>query len=213
MLQINDMQYLKVEEKDIVNLTSKSQWRKERSTCCEYRTISFIQLHWFVKATNFSIPLDDNYKILHNQKPTENQQKIKIVESLPLEEKTLKFDGDKKINFSPKLKLCSLTVHNGRCNNCDMFEANAKKHFEAAIKKKRQFDDTHLNAVDDDDDGWTDQEEEDDSCSDVTTASSRGSTPTPRSSPKRSPLLSKKVCVCGFRLVSFIDFHFHFSLR
>lgn len=135
--------------------------------------------------------LDDNYKILHNQKPTENQQKIKIVESLPLEEKTLKFDGDKKINFSPKLKLCSLTVHNGRCNNCDMFEATAKKHFEAAIKKKRQFDDSHLNA-DDDDDGWTDQEEDDDD-SDLTTASSRGSTPTPRSSPKRSPLLSKKV--------------------
>ncbi|KAG4067201.1 hypothetical protein HA402_000192 [Bradysia odoriphaga] len=166
MLQINDMQYLKIEEKDLVNLTSKSQWRKERN---------------------------DNYKILHNQKTTENQQKIKIVESLPLEEKSLKFDGDKKINFSPKLKLCSLTVHNGRCNNCDMFEANAKKHFEAAIKKKRQFDDMHLNAAaDDDEDGWTDQDEDDDSCSDVTTASSRGSTPTPRSSPKRSPLLSKK---------------------
>lgn len=139
--------------------------------------------------------LDDNYKILHNQKPTENQQqqKIKIVEPLPLEEKTLKFDGDKKINFSPKLKLCSLTVHNGRCNNCDMYDANAKKHFEATIKKKRQYDDSHLNA-DEDDDGWTDQEEDnDDSCSE-TTASSRGSTPTPKSSPKRSPLLAKKVC-------------------
>lgn len=148
--------------------------------------------------------LDDNYKILHNQRPTDGQQKIKIVESLPLEEKTLKFDGDKKINFSistPKLKLCSLTVHNGRCNNCDMFEANAKKHFETAIKKKRQFDDTHLNADDDDDDdGWTDQGEEDESCSDVTTASSRGSTPTPRSSPKRSPLLSKKV-LCSLSVV------------
>lgn len=82
-----------------------------------------------------------------------------------------------------------------------MFEANAKKHFEAAIKKKRQFDDLHLNA-DDDDEGWTDQEDEDDSCSDITTASSRGSTPTPRSSPKRSPLLSKKVgsCILFLRL-------------
>lgn len=154
----------------------------------------------FISLCVSQFHLDDNYKILHNQKPTENQQKLKIVESLPLEEKSLKFDGDKKINFSPKLKLCSLTVHNGRCNNCDMFEANAKKHLEAAIKKKRQFDDMHLNAGTDDngdgEDGWTDQEEEDDgddSCSDATTASSRGSTPTPRSSPKRSPLLSKKV--------------------
>lgn len=82
-----------------------------------------------------------------------------------------------------------------------MFEANAKKHFEAAIKKKRQFDDLHLNADDDDDEGWTDQEDEDDSCSDITTASSRGSTPTPRSSPKRSPLLSKKVRKLHFILL------------
>lgn len=87
--------------------------------------------------------------------------------------------------------MCSLTVHNGRCNNCDI-DANARKHFETAIKKKRQFDDLHLNG-DDDEDGWTDQVDDDDPCSDVTTASSRGSTPTPRSSPKRSPLLPKKV--------------------
>lgn len=203
MLQINDMQYLKIEEKDLVNLTSKSQWRKERSTCCKYdrrkcATSFGCQHEWPLKILiPFPILTDDNYKILHNQKPTESQQKIKIVESL--DEKSLKFDGDKKINFSPKLKLCSLTVHNGRCNNCDMFEANAKKHFEAAIKKKRQFDELHLNPAadgdDDDEDGWTDQDEDDDSCSDVT-ASSRGSTPTPRSSPKRSPLLSKKVRIC-----------------
>lgn len=111
---------------------------------------------------------------------------------MPSDEKTLKIDGDKKINFSSKLKLCSLTVHNGRCNNCDMLETNAKKHIESTLKKKRQFDDANLNA-DTDDADWTDDGEEDDSCSDVTTASSRASTPTPRSSPKRSQLLPKKV--------------------
>lgn len=42
MLQINDMQYLKVEEGDLVNLSSKSQWRKERSTCCEYAFYNFL---------------------------------------------------------------------------------------------------------------------------------------------------------------------------
>lgn len=129
---------------------------------------------------------------------------------LSLEEKTLKFDGDKKINFSPKLKLCSLTVHNGRCNNCDMFDANAKKHFEATIKKKRQYDDSHLNA-DEDDDGWTDQEDDDDSCSE-TTASSRGSTPTPKSSPKRSPLLAKKVMQFTFFLLLLLFFSLTFIL-
>ncbi|KAJ6622674.1 (E3-independent) E2 ubiquitin-conjugating enzyme [Pseudolycoriella hygida] len=170
MLQINDTQYLKIEERDLVNLTSKSQWRKKCSTCY------------------------DNYKILHNRKPAENQQKIKIVESLPMNEKALKSDGEKKINFSPKVKLCSLTVHNGRCNNCDnIIESNAKRQIEVANKKKLQIDDFNLNGADDDEDGWTDQDEDDDdSYSDITTASSRGSTPTPRSSPKRSPLLSKK---------------------
>lgn len=42
MLQINDMQYLKVEERDLAKLTSRSQWRKERSTCCEYTKMTII---------------------------------------------------------------------------------------------------------------------------------------------------------------------------
>lgn len=36
MLQINDKNYLTIEERDIVNLTNKSQWRRERSTCCKF---------------------------------------------------------------------------------------------------------------------------------------------------------------------------------
>lgn len=53
MLQINDMQYLKIEEKDLVNLTSKSQWRKERSTCCEYTIVKSSVLFFIFKKKKF----------------------------------------------------------------------------------------------------------------------------------------------------------------
>lgn len=42
MLQINDKNYLKIEERDIVNMTNKSQWRKERSTCCKPTRFGFV---------------------------------------------------------------------------------------------------------------------------------------------------------------------------
>lgn len=36
MLQINDKNYLTIEESDILNLVRKSQWRKERGLFCKY---------------------------------------------------------------------------------------------------------------------------------------------------------------------------------
>lgn len=47
MLQINDKNYLTIEENDILNLTSKSQWRKERGAFCKiilFMVVSFIFL-------------------------------------------------------------------------------------------------------------------------------------------------------------------------
>lgn len=39
MLQINDKNYLTIGENDILNLTSKSQWRKERAIFCKFFTL------------------------------------------------------------------------------------------------------------------------------------------------------------------------------
>lgn len=73
MLQINDMQYLKIEEKDLVNLTSKSQWRKERSTCCEYT--SHMKRFVFLLKKNFFFSHFPTRRQLQNPAQSETHRK------------------------------------------------------------------------------------------------------------------------------------------
>lgn len=74
------------------------------------------------------------------------------------------------------------------------FEQDANKHIENTIEKMfRQFDHQHCRNVSDSD-GWnTDDDEDDDNSCSGDSLTSCCSNSTPRNSPKRSPLFTKKV--------------------
>lgn len=110
-----------------------------------------------------------------------------------------KSESDKKLHFSPKIKLgkhtVSTTSSNAAANTAgNEQDAETKKHIETTLAKMfRRFDYTASRLSESD--SWK-TDEESNSCSDsLTTASSCCSSPTPKSSPKRSPSLAKKVTI------------------
>lgn len=131
--------------------------------------------------------LVDSNKVLHNPQKVCAERSEKMspnpVENDLKPSKQLNDGSEKKQMITPpKVKLI----------NSINIETESKKHIDTPIPKMfRRFDHTYFRRLSESD-GWN-TDDDSGSAESATTGSSCCSSPTPRSSPKRSPLFSKKV--------------------
>lgn len=224
MLQINDKNYLTIEESDILNLVRKSQWRKDRGLFCKFVMFCVVlsSLKFF-----FVLVVDSNKTLLNQLKKKAADEK-----ELAAHEKDLAANSDNNATEDGRQPPSPTPLDNAvpfrsveaNCEGKKLSAAKAKlggsinaklalpsdggleQHIESTIAKMfRTFDHQHCRNVSESD-GWnTDEDDDENSCS-GDSLTSCCSSPTPRNSPKRSPLFNKKVN-------SKHNVHFNYSLN
>jgi ubiquitin-conjugating enzyme E2 O len=170
MLQINDKNYLNIDESDVI--VRKSQWKKEQSKF----TLSYHKLHQSILNTYNLCFTGNKYRILSSRNSLTNGNNTQLLNNSTKtnidEQDDCEFD-----NQNIKLTKCekvSNSEHQLK-NECDPSKL-------CPLMKVHESDE------------WQTEEEEEEVLSDSgTTASSCSSNPTPKGSPKKSPQLSHKI--------------------
>lgn len=151
MLQINDKNYLKICESDVI--VRKSQWKKEQSKCLNNNIRTVFDQFIYILGNKYRILSSKQSKPKVNTNETFDSNKIKLTKC------------DAEVVTKPecdKSKLCPIDKTN----------------------KYRLESDEWQTEEDDDEEMLSDS---------GTTASSCSSNPTPKGSPKKSPLLSHRI--------------------
>lgn len=171
MLQINDKNYLKITDCDVI--VRKSLWEKEQAI--KYKLLLSQQQKEENQSKNTKAPLQGD--------------KIKI----KLSNTTL--ESDRKLKSSNNSNACPKIVKNVNVDTTSRKERKETENMDGKDAHANKTCDNKGEVADLIDDWQTDEEEEDvdeNSIADSSTTISTCSSPTPKSSPKRSPLLHKK---------------------
>lgn len=158
--------------------------------------------------TDSPFVLVENYKILHNKNKAEySTQKLSAAAATKTQiqcDLISKSDAsaEKKASFCSRTKLCTNNLkhtNNATAVTYENLDQDSRKNVETALSKMLRLERRMDQSKSTDAELWK-TDDESNSCSDsMLTGSSCCSSPTPKSSPKRSPLLVKRVI--GFLMI------------